>query len=61
MGQLSSELDYASTDVIIRDGLQEYLDGLQGKMNVIDSTMREEFISRESNKSQSQSQSQSQR
>lgn len=61
MGQLSSELDYASTDVIIRDGLHEYLDGLQGKMNVIDSTMREEFISRESNKSQSQSQSQSQR
>ena len=55
MGQLASELDYASTDAVINGGLHEYLDGLQGKMNVIDEAMRGDFISR-----QSQSQSQSQ-
>ena len=58
MGQLRSELDYASTDTIIGDGLHEYLDGLQSKMNAIDSAIREEFISRDGSPSQSQSQHQ---
>jgi uncharacterized alpha-E superfamily protein len=57
MGQLRAELAYASTETVIRGGLHEYLDALQDKMNLIDSTMREEFISKAS---QSQSQSQSQ-
>ncbi|MBM3845880.1 MAG: alpha-E domain-containing protein [Verrucomicrobia bacterium] len=33
LGQLASELSYASVDDIIRDGLHEYLDELQTKMN----------------------------
>lgn len=57
MGQLASDLDYASTDAVINGGLHEYLDGLQGKMNVIDTAMREDFIARKK-KNQTQSQSQ---
>ena len=55
MGQLLSELDYTSTDTIIKGGLHEYLDALQHKMNEIDDAVRTEFIARAS---QSQSQSQ---
>jgi uncharacterized alpha-E superfamily protein len=55
MGQLQAELAYASTDAVIGGGLHEYLDGLQDKMNLVDSTLREEFIARAS-RGQSQSQ-----
>lgn len=55
LGQLRAELAYASTETVIAGGLHEYLDALQDKMNLIDSTMRQEFISRTS---QSQSQNQ---
>jgi uncharacterized alpha-E superfamily protein len=59
MGQLRADLAYASTDSVIGGGLHEYLDGLQGKMNLIDRTLREEFIARTS-PIQSQRQSQGQ-
>ncbi len=59
MGQLRAELDYASTDAVIAGGLHEYLDALQRKMNLIDITMREEFIARATELRQSQRQSQS--
>lgn len=59
MGQLRAELDYASTDAVIAGGLHEYLDALQRKMNLIDITMREEFIARAAELRQSQRQSQS--
>ena len=62
MGQLRSELDYASTDAVLAGGLHEYLDGLQHKMNDIDNAMREEFIARgavqkENGRNQTQTQS----
>ena len=61
LGRLRADLAYASTDSVIRDGLHEYLDGLQSRMNAIDSTLRSEFTIRKSQSpSQSQSQSQSQ-
>jgi uncharacterized alpha-E superfamily protein len=59
MGQLRAELAYAATDAVIGGGLHEYLDALQDKMNLVDSTLRVEFIARTSpTRGQSQSQSQ---
>ena len=46
MGMLRAELDFTSVDYIIRSGLHEYLDGLQGKMNGIDSSLRQDFVTR---------------
>ena len=40
MGLLRAELDFTSVEQIIRDGLHEYLDGLQTKMNAIDDSLR---------------------
>jgi uncharacterized alpha-E superfamily protein len=55
MGQLASELAYTSTDTVISSGLHEYLDALQSKINLVDSTLRSEFIARASqNQSQRQ-------
>ena len=68
MGLLRSELDFTSVDSIIRQGLHEYLDGLQVKMNQIDNSVLSDFVARipaekaaqQPSQSQSQSQTQSQ-
>jgi uncharacterized alpha-E superfamily protein len=46
LGQLRADINYAGTDAVISGGLHEYLDGLQGRMNLLDNTIREEFIAR---------------
>jgi uncharacterized alpha-E superfamily protein len=61
MGQLQAELDFTSVTNVIRNGLHEYLDRLQIKVNAIDSSLREDFaVSVPQIVTQSQSQSQSQ-
>jgi uncharacterized alpha-E superfamily protein len=57
MGKLRAELDYTSVDIVIRQGLHQYLDGLQGKMNAIDVSLQNDFVVRGT---QTQSQIQSQ-
>jgi len=44
LGQLSSELSYASVDDIINAGLHEYLDELQTKMNTVGSGIYDMFF-----------------
>ena len=56
MGQLLAELNYTTTDALIQAGLHEYLDGLQSKMNEIDTVLRSEFISRNGVQAQTQAQ-----
>ena len=46
MGRLRAELDFTSVDNVMRGGLHEYLDGLQLKMNAIDSSLRDDFVVR---------------
>jgi uncharacterized alpha-E superfamily protein len=46
MGQVRAELDFTSVDTVIRNGLHEYLDRLQLKMNEIDSSLRDDFAVR---------------
>ena len=46
MGLLRSELDFTSVEFIIRQGIHEYLDGLQVKMNMIDSSVANDFVAR---------------
>jgi uncharacterized alpha-E superfamily protein len=46
MGQLRAELDFTSVETVIQGGLHEYLDGLQQKMNSIDSSLRDDFAVR---------------
>lgn len=46
MGLLRSELDFTSVDSIIRQGLHEYLDALQAKMNTIDRSISNDFVAR---------------
>jgi uncharacterized alpha-E superfamily protein len=46
MGRLRAELDFASVESVIANGLHEYLDGLQAKMNAIDSRLRDDFAVR---------------
>jgi len=59
MGQLQAELDFTSVTNVIRNGLHEYLDRLQIKVNAIDSSLREDFaVSVPQIVTQSQSQSQ---
>lgn len=45
LGQLRSELAYATVDEIIRTGLHEYLDGLQTKLNRVGDSIDSTFIS----------------
>jgi uncharacterized alpha-E superfamily protein len=54
-GRLRSELEFTSVESVIQYGLHEYLDGLQSKMNEIDSALRTDFVVRSA---QTQSQSQ---
>ena len=44
LGQLRSELDFADVQSILVDGLHEFLDGLQTKMNTIDECVVENFF-----------------
>ncbi len=44
LGQLCSDLSYASVDEIINSGLHEYLDELQTKMNQVGAGIHETFI-----------------
>ncbi len=47
LGQLRSELAYASVNEIIHAGLHEYIDHLQGRLNQIDSAIYDTFIAKE--------------
>jgi uncharacterized alpha-E superfamily protein len=44
LGMLKAELDFTSVDRIIRDGLHEYLDRLQVKMNAIGDALVADFF-----------------
>jgi len=44
LGQLRSELDFADVNSILLDGLHEFLDGLQTKMNTIDECVQGDFF-----------------
>jgi uncharacterized alpha-E superfamily protein len=44
LGQLCSELCYASVEEIVKDGLHEYLDDLQTKMNQVGAGIHETFF-----------------
>jgi uncharacterized alpha-E superfamily protein len=44
MGVLRAELDFTSVDDMIRDGLHEYLDTLQAKMNAIGNSLHNDFF-----------------
>ena len=46
LGQLCGELDYTTVDRIIEDGLHEYLDRLQQKMNAVDNSLADDFAVR---------------
>lgn len=50
LGLLRSELDYAPVDSIFNDGLHEFLDALQVKMNKIDDSITGDFFARGQNK-----------
>jgi uncharacterized alpha-E superfamily protein len=45
IGRLAAELNYAQVDEIIADGLHEYLDSLQGKLNRVSDAITETFFS----------------
>ena len=47
LGKLRAELDFASLGGLIRNGLHEYLDTLQAKINTIDASLSTDFVSRE--------------
>ena len=66
LGQLCSDLSYASVDEIVNAGLHEYLDDLQTKMNQVGAGIHETFLALKMPKSpkraaQSQSQGQTQK
>ncbi|MBI4621778.1 MAG: alpha-E domain-containing protein [Verrucomicrobia bacterium] len=44
LGQLCSDLSYASVDQIVNEGLHEYVDALQSKMNQIGAGIHETFF-----------------
>lgn len=46
LGQLCSELAYANIDEVIRNGLHEYLDDLQNKMNQVSLGIHNTFFAR---------------
>ena len=48
MGQLRAELDFTSVDQIIRDGLHEYLDRMEMKMNAIGDSLQTTFVAEQS-------------
>ena len=46
LGLLRAELDFTSVDRILSGGLHEYLDSLQVKMNTIDNSILNDFVTR---------------
>ncbi len=44
LGRLRAELDFASTEEIIKGGLHEFLDGLQGRLNDVGMAIHETFF-----------------
>jgi len=46
MGRLHADLDFTSVDSVLRDGLHEFLDRLQAKLNTIDDHIQSEFFAR---------------
>jgi uncharacterized alpha-E superfamily protein len=46
LGLLRAELDFTSVDYILSGGLHEYLDSLQVKMNTIDNSILNDFVTR---------------
>jgi uncharacterized alpha-E superfamily protein len=46
MGLLRAELDFTSVDRILGGGLHEYLDALQVKMNTLDNSLLNDFVTR---------------
>ncbi len=48
LGALRAELDYISVSKIVKDGLHEYLDALQARMNAIDDNLTRDFFAGES-------------
>lgn len=46
MGLLRAELDFTSVDRILGGGLHEYLDSLQVKMNTLDNSILNDFVTR---------------
>ena len=44
LGRLRSELDYAQTEEIIADGLHEFLDAFQAKLNEVGAAIFETFV-----------------
>jgi uncharacterized alpha-E superfamily protein len=55
MGRLRSDMDFTSVERVVRDGLHEYLDATQLKLNAIDAALANDFVAW-----QPQSQTQSQ-
>lgn len=55
LGRLRSELDYSSVERIILDGLHEFLDGLQAKLNEIDNAVFADFFAHRAPRQQSAS------
>ncbi len=48
LGRLRSEIDFTTVEQIIHHGLHEYLDELQSKLNAIGDSLRNDFVSRDS-------------
>ena len=48
LAPLRAELDYISVNKIVKDGLHEYLDALQARMNVLDDNLARDFFAGES-------------
>ena len=47
IGMLRSELDYAQVEAVLKAGLHEFFDALEGKMNTIDECIRRDFFALE--------------
>lgn len=46
LGQLSSDLAYVSVDDVIKEGLHEYLDSLQTRMNLVGTAIHDQFFAK---------------
>ncbi|HEY3442463.1 MAG TPA: alpha-E domain-containing protein [Paludibaculum sp.] len=46
MGRLHADLDFTSVDSVLRDGLHEFLDRLQAKLNTVDDHIQSDFFAR---------------
>ncbi len=44
LGRLRSELDYGNIDEIIADGIHEFIDGFQSRLNLVGDAIHEAFF-----------------